>query len=196
VHPVAAILAESVTGAFAEGVRLCRGMECLSLSFEPGRMATHRHRHLIEAILRAMLAHTGKILLCKCKSHIGIIGNEMADMHAKQAGTGRPLQGCFNKYSEAWRDLQWLWHPVESTDSQPSAVDDLGSALKKHMSKMHALGTANALSYYFQEWARVVPNTCGCLRNGFMLTSTKITWIQRKQVSKGQERSSPHVEHA
>ena len=146
----------------------------------PKRMAFHKHKHLLQAILQALASHVGDVTLCKVKAHIGVIGNEVADYHAKQAATEHPTHGCYTDHATAWLNLYWLWHTPATSASQPMALDDVGAAVKKHMAKLHTSGTANTFSYYFREWLKIAPETCACLSNTFMASSSTVTWLQRK----------------
>ena len=58
-------------------------LECiLSLLYNPQRFKTHKHKHLLQSIIRTLLLRPGKTSLHKVKAHVGIHGNEQADTAA------------------------------------------------------------------------------------------------------------------
>jgi ribonuclease HI len=147
----------------------------------PGTLLEHKHRDLLYDIKRLIAARPGLVSLYKVKSHIGIVGNEMADYNAKMAASGSPSHGSITCHAETRTGMYWL-HTVSSggTEATMTQVDDLGPALKHQLRKVHAFGSSDTTPTTFRRWQdKVVPVSCPDLSNGFM-TLPGFTWMQRK----------------
>jgi ribonuclease HI len=135
----------------------------------------HTHRALLEEIAKAIAAASH---LVKVKSHIGIVGNEVADELAKEAATHQRLEpelDTMDEEDEGEGVKQYvrpgsgrtnMYWPVEiryrngpegggaSPDTEPRkrTLNNLATDLKQVVHKMCRLGAANRNTIYFSSW--------------------------------------------
>jgi len=141
--------------------------------------------------------------LWKVRSHIGIVGNEIADETAVAVSNGQVLEAQQEPYttpSNNRGDMYWLY-----TEKLPEAEDMTGpagmqppcdhnipdqpptfipmpnmcEALKAHIHKLKKLGSSRRDTVYFKAWKDAEPRLSQPFSHQFM-TSTRVTNRQRK----------------
>lgn len=125
--------------------------------FYPQRMQEHRHKQLLMDIAAIISARAYPTHLVKVKSHIGIIGNEIADSIATGVAKGRitpqmQIDDPSNKRTnEYWVHFtqQKNSNNGQSTKHRPNPLPDLNNCIKDHCHQYHRLGTANTQTIYF-----------------------------------------------
>lgn len=53
--------------------------------YSPTKYRVHKHKHMLNKIVNAMLGRSGATTIYKVRAHIGVVGNELADTAAKIA---------------------------------------------------------------------------------------------------------------
>jgi hypothetical protein len=147
-------------------------------------LQTHLHRRLlhsiVEALQRLSKGVSGKVHLLKVKAHSGVIGNECADVIAKQAAC--TAAGCdINiQYAEdPFADRVWVRSKPHNPDEPIQTFPNAGPALKQHIVYISRMGAANIQSIYYQLWQKVAEAaTPGSLSQ--VMTDSRITAGQRK----------------
>lgn len=142
----------------------------------------HKHACLLRAIAARVQARATPITFIKVASHVGIVGNEMADVGATGAAKGDEVTaGTVDDYAASRDSLHWLYTGSAVRGAvQYAAVDDLGGALKKHCRAVHTLGTANTASYYYTCWDGLRKSADGPISNAFMSPGL-VTRLQRQR---------------
>jgi len=127
-----------------------------NMIFYPQRMKEHRHHHLLTAIKNIIVSRQLPTHMFKVKSHIGIIGNEIADSIATGVAKGditpqmEVADPSNNRANEYWLHLA----PHTATSDQhtkhpPNPLPDIDSHLKQHCHRRHRLGSSNQDTIYF-----------------------------------------------
>jgi hypothetical protein len=134
----------------------------------------HRHKQLLEDIVQLVTESAQAVQLYKVKSHIGMVGNEIADELAKAATQPfmpaegsisqdanlpqrRFLQGS-NRNDLHWpvlRELQPARDPGEPDKVVLTPLLNLGPHLKRVCKAACGLGSANTETMYFSSWKRL-----------------------------------------
>ena len=117
---------------------------------DPMSLRTHLHRELLESIVSLINASSVPIRLYKVKAHSGVIGNECADVLAKEAALrGMDTDIGLPKRPEPHRHMYWLETQAEG-ENEPRAFPDMGKSHRDHVQAVHRHGTSNQESVYFQ----------------------------------------------
>jgi len=170
----------------------------------PQDMGDHKHEALLNEIIEAILASPEPVHLWKVKSHIGVVGNEIADNIAKGVAKGEiDMEDCI-EYSEPSNNRHLIYWPHEVTEApapprthtvpppvqqaaDPAAaprkrkrpLENLGKDLKRRSHEKCKFGKANRETIYFEAWHRTAPQRVAKASNKF-LTDNKISFGERK----------------
>ena len=127
----------------------------------PQDMNEHRHFNVITSIAEKIGSSGCTIHLWKVRSHIGIVGNEIADELAVGVSKGKishvaPGTDRYDTPSNDRSDMYWLYteHEIEHHDNGPTVgakkaqvayvpMPNMAEALKKHVHGLRKLGRAN-----------------------------------------------------
>jgi len=144
--------------------------------------------------------------IIKVKSHIGIVGNEMADELAKEAARtdmetgedsctptqlGADIQADTVEYQHPGSnrdDMSWPVHVWQETKQGPGgtapqhihrsrALNNLGPDLRRHTAAKLNLGMANTQTVYFASWQATEADRDECRYH--MMHTTDITHAER-----------------
>ena len=169
-------------------------------------MKEHRHEHLIKAIVDLIKASPHTIHLYKVKSHIGIVGNEIADEVAGAAARGYfqeekedgehkemklPSNNRTEMYwphttdesREAGAKKRQGAPPEDRNEQQRTAptskpLPNIMEGIQRRCHAMHNLGGANRETIYYKAFQEALPQLDEEATNHFM-TSGKITRVER-----------------
>ena len=149
--------------------------------YSPQDLSERKHKQLLLEIAQHISNLDSPLHVYKVKSHIGVIGNEMADVGAKKAGEGHSDTeiGCG---THPHQDSYWPASTEQQTPATGPPAYRLLSNLTDHAKAVcrekHKLGAANRETIYGKAWAQIVPEACSKLSNKFW-KSTKITTKER-----------------
>jgi ribonuclease HI len=174
----------------------------------PMRHRNHKHSETLQTIISLVRAHdpSHTLTILKIKAHNELVGNEIADLVAKQATEeGRKHDLIFNQPANpSYVHGYWLFHrpdPCEDaeaaeeeseqegprrtrprTDESPQRepLENLQADLQRHMHKKHRLGRSNQESAYFNFWRNVKSQVDTETSNAFMSGSGCVTQPQRR----------------
>ena len=131
--------------------------------FYPQRMTEHRHRQLLRDITAIIASRSLPTHIIKVKSHIGIIGNEIADTIATDVAKGHTTpqmevdEPSNNRKDEYWIHLVKGNAQYHSSKHPPNPLPDLNKHLKQQCHQRHRLGTANQNTIYFSAVTQMNP---------------------------------------
>jgi ribonuclease HI len=162
----------------------------------PQDLREHRHLNIINKIAKAIESHTGVVHLWKVRSHIGIVGNEIADETAVAVSNGVVAEDETSSYltpSNNRSDMYWLYEQAEAkpkkgtpagiAQAEPEHVftplSNITDALKAHTHKLRKLGSSNQDTIYFKSWTAARP-TMDQKHSHLFMTSTTVKSRQRK----------------
>jgi ribonuclease HI len=157
----------------------------------------HQHRRLLEHIVRDIRQSEQPIHVFKVKSHTGVIGNEVADQLAKQAtllDEEQPTQGgegddtvpIVHEYHHPGSSKAAMFWPVhvwkemrigEGEVVRSKALNNIGNAVKQHMTHLLKLGSSRQDTVYFSSWKTTEDNRDPCSHH--MMHSKEITQAER-----------------
>jgi ribonuclease HI len=174
----------------------------------PMRHRNHKHSEVLQSIISLVRdrppSHTLTIL--KVKAHNELVGNEIADLVAKQATeAGREHDLTFDTpATPSYVNDYWLFHLPEPREDPEIAEDDLDQEgprrtrprtdegpqheplenlkadLQRHMHKKHRLGRSNQESAYFNFWKNLKSQVDPAASNAFMSSPGCATQAQRR----------------
>jgi ribonuclease HI len=164
----------------------------------PQALRYNLHNKLMEEVVKALDKRDTPLDIYKVASHIGVIGNEMADTGARLAASGKydlTITDGADPYREVYYPRAQIPVPTQTQaqaaaegeaqppEEQPKTREttpaNLGKALKRLSHAVHRLGKANLDTIYGQAWARVVSKTDGQTSNLFV-NNTSITSREKK----------------
>ncbi len=159
----------------------------------PQDITEHRHQHLLQSIVKAIERAPGVVHFWKVKSHIGIVGNEEADVAAVAVAKGEIEDNSLHHYgTPSNRREDTYWPYVKEVETQVNSktgelvhktiytpLADLGKSLKTFVHPMKNLGQANQNSFYFQKWKQAYNNIAHRFSHKF-LSSAKVGYRARK----------------
>ena len=123
----------------------------------PADLEDHLHKDLLGDIARMISERDTPIDIYKIKSHIGMVGNEMADIGANQATLNTDTQN----YTGAERHRKGHWVSTKAGEGgeaqERTAVSDLRAGLRKQAHKEHKLGDAKLDGIYASSWRDTIP---------------------------------------
>jgi exonuclease III/ribonuclease HI len=171
----------------------------------PQDMKEHRHLNIIENIARAISSSTSIVHLWKVRSHIGIVGNEIADETAVAVSNGQVPDEDLSSYDTTSNNrdrMYWIYQAKPKTQqSQDNNGDPQGpqatkkqeqeptylpmanmaDALKAHIHKLRKMGSANRDTVYHQAWESI-DKAIDHNHSHMFVTSSTCTGYQRKLV--------------
>jgi ribonuclease HI len=123
----------------------------------PQSMQEHRHLQLHRELSQSIQQANECIHIYKVKSHIGIIGNELADELATSVARGTQITHNIiidRSPSNPRRAEYWPYDPRSPGNAggevlPPRPIADMDSTLKTHCHEMHKLGTAKTDTIYY-----------------------------------------------
>ena len=124
----------------------------------PANIKDHLHKELLLDIARLISERETPIDIYKIKSHVGMIGNEMADIGANQATMGTESQN--HTGATRYRPDYWVsTKPTKVGDEvqEGKAVTDLRGGLKGLSHSKHKLGNADLEGIYTASWRDTIP---------------------------------------
>ena len=123
----------------------------------PADLEDHLHRDLLCDIARMISERDTPMDIYKIKSHIGMVGNEMADIGANQATLSTDTQN--HTGAERHRIGHWVSTKArEGEEAQErTAVSDLKAGLRRQAHKVHKLGDARLDGIYASSWRDTIP---------------------------------------
>ena len=162
----------------------------------PQDIREHRHLNIINSIADAIGSHTGVVHLWKVRSHIGIVGNEIADETAVAVSRGAADKKEISHYSTPSNnrsDMYWLYEEVEiEPDNGPTTahvqaeaqhvftpLPNLADALKARTHKLRKLGSSKQDTIYFKAWKDARP-TLDDKHSHLFMTNNSVKGRQRK----------------
>lgn len=159
-------------------------------ALRPQDMQEHRHQRLIGSIIEIIKSSQHPIHIYKVKSHIGIVGNEIADEIAVSVAKGRLDGGQPMECSiPSNRRESMFWPKFRTNPCQPRGaadagrpgkpLEDIGSSLKKLCHTLHKMGRANINSVYYSSLQQILPDLDNKHSHKF-ITSSKITFGERR----------------
>jgi hypothetical protein len=142
------------------------------------------------AIKNTIVSRQSPTHIVKVKSHVGIIGNEIADQIATGVAKGeiRPdlevIEPSNDRANEYWLHLaQRNNSKQQHTNPPPDPLPDLDNHLKKQCHQRHRLGTANQNTIYFSATTKMNSRLNAQASRKFMTMQT-ITERERTNVIK------------
>jgi ribonuclease HI len=171
----------------------------------PQDQKEHRHLKIIEGIAGAISSSTSIVHLWKVRSHIGIVGNEIADETAVAVSSGQILDGDLSPYDTASNNrdsMYWIYEekpqeqqnqdatsrrqPEEASQDQEQdpvyiPIANMADALKAHIHKLRKLGSAKKDTVYYQAW-KSIDKAIDHNHSHTFMTSSSCTGYQRKLV--------------
>jgi hypothetical protein len=171
----------------------------------PQDMKEHRHLNIIEDIAREVSSSTSIVHLWKVRSHIGIVGNEIADETAAAVSHGQVLCEDLTQYNKPSNNrdcMYWIYEEkpkkqqtqdsngrrqhgedTQKLEQDPVCIPmaNMADALKAHIHKSRNLGSAKQDTVYYQAWKRIDKAIHHSHSHMFMTSST-CTGYQRKLV--------------
>ena len=164
----------------------------------PQDMADHKHATLLHELSQQIAESPAQVHIWKVKSHVGIVGNEIADEIAKQVARGEADMEDMIEYAEPSNNRHNIYwphevteapghppraHPTTATPPAPKKrkrpLENLHSDLKMISIQHCKFGKANRQTLYFEAWHRSAPTRLDKTSNSFM-TSKKVTYAERK----------------
>jgi len=161
----------------------------------PHKLLLHPHRWLLWEIMRSLEKRTSPLHIYKVKSHTGVMGNELADLTAKQAAKtssdtdGEPcphkvLVGAEPHLEDKW--AYWLEYqpPPKSggdTVAEPRPLRDVDNELTKLCHEENRLGEADTSSIYYTKMQEALPDMLPATSNKYK-TSTVVAWAAKRTV--------------
>ena len=124
----------------------------------PANMADHLHKDLLDDIARIIGERDTPLNIYKIKSHMGMVGNELADLGANQATLTRDTQN--HTGATNYRPGHWVStkpKEEEGGTQEGKAASDLRAGLRKHAHREHRLGDAKLDGIYASSWRDTVP---------------------------------------
>ena len=124
----------------------------------PANIRDHLHKEILEDIARLISERQTPFHIYKIKSHVGMIGNEMADLGANLATVDRDTKN--HTGAAKYRPGHWVSTKPsgEGKEAQPGkAVSDLRSGLRRHAHAVHKLGDAKLDGIYASSWRDTIP---------------------------------------
>ena len=160
----------------------------------PMLLATHKHRHLLEAIVAEVGTGDVPVTLYKVAAHTGLVGNEIADECARAAATGDgQVNAICTVKADPYDSIYWL---RETETEEHHFLPNLKRGLTQHMRsyegpaegagtlrRCHRLGGSNRESIYYKSWQATVPTTLSHVSNIFF-SSDKVTLPEKKNCLK------------
>jgi hypothetical protein len=145
----------------------------------PQEIFDHKHRGLLYAIYSELQARTLPFRVYKVKSHTGVVGNELADIVAKEAGQGEHdpefIDTGANPHMEDAHSY-WLQHTPTSpegddTITAPRIVGDMHDDLGAICRKMCWMGDARMDTIYYTVLQNMLPHVLAELSNKYKTSS-------------------------
>ena len=179
---------------------LCSIHQIRKQMHRPQDMTDHKHASLLHAIIEQILESPAPVHIWKVKSHIGIVGNEIADEIAKTVARGEMDMEDLIEYTEPSNVRHTVYWPHEVTEAParppmqaPSdhtcpppplkkrkrPLENLHTDLKRISTQHCKFGNANRQTFYFEAWRRSAPSRIDKTSNKFM-TCKKVTHAERK----------------
>jgi ribonuclease HI len=148
----------------------------------------HPHLNILQQFKQLLQDTLGKVHVHKVKAHIGIIGNELADLAAKAVSTGQTIaEEIFATPSHNRSETHWP-HKVHIHTNDKGQVTktntpmrDLGNALKQQAHAHDKYGQAKTDGVYVEAWKRADASIHHDMSHLFM-TSSKVRFRARKKV--------------
>ena len=146
----------------------------------PHLIADHLHGPLLLAIVEKIGQKPNITHIRKVKSHLGIVGNEMADICANKAARGESNTPAVTVGSEPFKDRHWpaTCKTLADQTTTYSPLPNIKQALKKSC-RIYRLGNADLAGIYASSWAAIAPETDGVISNTF-LTHTSVDPLARR----------------
>ncbi len=125
------------------------------IAHQPQAMNEHRHLLLHKKIAELILEKNQPIHIYKVKSHIGIVGNEIADELATSVAKGTETPNIhIQDDSNPHESQYWPYHTQDTPDhadapTRPQPLTDLDASLRKLCHNMYHMGTANTATTYY-----------------------------------------------
>lgn len=164
--------------------------QILKITRRPQDLREHRHYQLLQDIARLISQTQEPIQLFKVKSHVGIVGNEIADEIAVAMARGEGPQGpqrvrCDVPSNER-QHMHWP-HTQPSGDAncarQPalicSPLPNLDAKLIAQSHRYHKLGQSNRDSIYYKAWASAQSHLLPQHSHTF-ISSGSVTHVERR----------------
>jgi len=148
----------------------------------PHDLRDNVHEDLLRAIRNELRMREEPVHIYKVKSHSGIIGNEMADIGAKQAGVRADRDVAVG--AETHRPGFWptaVRPPADASEQRGATYvpRNLGSDLKRLCHSAHKMGGADTAGVYYCAWQRAKQELDHMISNAF-LTSARVGHTARR----------------
>jgi ribonuclease HI len=157
----------------------------------PQDMVEHRHRQILQQMAKVVESSTAVIHVWKVKSHIGIVGNELADAAAVAVASGEQTDcWTYDEPSNNRSELHWPYQVEEVVDTSNAAgnavtrtqfrpVADLMDALRQVVHAVKKLGKSNLDGIYASSW-RAIHSSIAHQHSHMFLAGTTITHKTKK----------------
>jgi ribonuclease HI len=154
----------------------------------PQDTGEHTHLNILQQFKQLLRDAPGKVHVHKVKAHIGIIGNELADLAAKAVATGHTIaEEIFATPSHNRSATHWP-HKVHvhtndkgQTTKTITPLRDLGDTLKQQAHTHGKYGQAKTDGVYVDAWKRADASIHHDMSHIFM-TTRKVRFRARKKV--------------
>jgi hypothetical protein len=145
---------------------------------DPNHFADHKHRGLLWRILLLLLEMELPLVMYKVKSHVGIVGNELADIAAKMGLDSEHARLVTDGAEPHLEDTNPYWlkyQPTgkgEDTELRPQIVGDLKEQLSRICYAELKLGRANQEAIYYQTMQQALPDMLLDISNKWRTSQT------------------------
>ena len=149
----------------------------------------HKHKNLFHAITKQLLMRAEKqqhTSIVKVKSHIQIMGNEMADALAVEACEQWDVDMC-EEHIEPFEDMIWVTKSLYDENGEVNGapyLSDLEDALKTSIHCNKHLGQSNRDTIYFRAWRDIAQHMVADVSNGYWEEDGKVTDAMLRNTNK------------